>query len=152
MIQGSRAGWAGGRLLLALSFGLNVFLIGWTLAGGFAPRYAKPDPPPGIVAETIAAALPAPDGALLRAAMAEKRPALDAARVRYLDALARLRAVIAAEPPDPAALRAAVAQLRVARQAERVLFGDTIIEVLPRVSAEGRRAFVASHLGGDGRP
>jgi uncharacterized membrane protein len=136
------------RMLLTLSLGLNLFLIGWVVTGSLGADYAKPDPAPEAVAAEIAAALPQPDSDLLLRAVAAQRQALLEARRNYLAAFNHLRSVVAAEPLDATDLRRAVADLRTARQSERALFGDTIVEVLPRMSREGRQAFVASHLGG----
>ena len=56
--------------------------------------------------------------------------------------------MIVTEPLNPVDLRRAVADMRTTSQAERSLFGDTIVEALPKMSPQGRQAFVASHLGG----
>ena len=136
------------RTLLTLSLGLNLFLIGWVVTGSFPADCAKPDPAPETVAAEIAAALPQADRTLLLQAVAAQSPALLEARRSYLEAFNRLRAVIVTEPINPVDLRRAVADMRTTRQAERSLFGDTIVEALPKMSPQGRQAFVASHLGG----
>ncbi len=136
-------------LLLTLSFGLNLFLIGWGITQGLSkPDGTKPDPAPEVVAETIARALPSADGNLLRQAMGDKRQDLQEARRNYLAAFEHLRDVIVTEPLDTDVLHDAVNQMRATRQTERVLFGDTIIDTLPRMSPQGRKAFVVTHMGG----
>lgn len=138
-----------GSILLALSIGLNLFLIGWEVTQHLsAPTYAKPDPAPETVAEAIASALPSADGDILRQAFAEKRQSLQDARQRYLVAVDRVRHVLSVEPFDQDAFREAITQLRTTRQAERLIFGDTMRDVIPRMSPQGRQAFVATHMGG----
>jgi uncharacterized membrane protein len=136
-------------ILLAISIGVNLFLIGWEVTQHLAaPTYAKPDPAPETVAEAIAGALPPADGELLRQAFSEKRQTLSEARRRYLLAVDHVRQVISAEPLDRPAFQEAIVELRASRQAERQIFGDTMQDVIPRLSPQGRRAFVATHMGG----
>jgi uncharacterized membrane protein len=136
-------------ILLALSIGLNLFLIGWEVTQHVgAPSYAKPDPAPETVAEAIAKALPAADSDVLRRAFAEERQTLQEARQRYLGAVEHARQVISTEPFDRDAFLAAITSLRATRQAERQIFGDTMQDIIPRMSPQGRRAFVATHMGG----
>lgn len=138
-----------GSILLALSIGLNLFLIGWEVTQHLgAPTYAKPDPAPETVADTIADALPSADGDIVRRAFAEKRQSLQEARQRYLVAVERVRRVLSSEPLDREAFQEAITQLRATRQAERLIFGDTMRDVIPRMSPQGRQAFVATHMGG----
>jgi uncharacterized membrane protein len=134
---------------LAISIGLNLFLIGWEVTQRLAaPSYAKPDPAPETVAEAIASELPSADGDILRRAFADKRQPLQEARQRYLVAIGRLRQVLSMEQLDGEAFQSAIADLRSSRQAERKIFGDTMSDVIPRMSAPGRQAFVATHMGG----
>lgn len=136
-------------ILLAISLGLNLFLAGWEVTQHFAPApYSKPPPAPETVADAIANSLPPNDAEILRKAFAEKRPALEAARQEYLGELANLRQVITADPFDPDVFVRAMDQMRATRQAERLLFSDTMRDVIPRLSAQGRRDFVATHMGG----
>ncbi len=138
-----------GSIVLALSIGLNLFLIGWEVTQHLgAPSYAKPDPAPETVAETIAGDLPPADGEVLRRAFGEKRQTLQEARRRYLVAVERVRQVLSTEPLDQEVFLAAIAELRTTRQAERKIFGDTMLDVIPRMSPQGRQAFVATHMGG----
>ncbi|HXP97857.1 MAG TPA: periplasmic heavy metal sensor [Telmatospirillum sp.] len=138
-----------GTILLALSIGLNLFLIGWEVTQHLgAPVVSKFHPSPETIAEDIAATLPAIDAEILRQAFVEKHPALQETRQRYLAQFEHLRMVISNEPFDRAAYEEAVAQLRDTRQTERLLFGDTMRDVIPRLSPQGRQAFVAIHMGG----
>jgi uncharacterized membrane protein len=138
-----------GAFLLLLSLGLNVFLLGWAATQYFAPSScSKPDPAPEVVGESIAEALPAPDAALLRRALAEKQDALHQAREQYLAAVGRLRETLIADPFDSDAYQDAVTEVHASRQAERTLFGSTLAGVIPQMSHEGRKAFVASRLRG----
>lgn len=138
-----------GSILLALSIGLNLFLIGWEVTQHLsAPTYAKPDPAPETVAEAIAGALPSADGDILRQAFAGKRQSLQEARQHYLAAVEHLRQILSAETLDREAFQETITQLRGTRQAERRIFGDIMLDVIPRLSPQGRRAFVATHMGG----
>ncbi|WP_158240569.1 periplasmic heavy metal sensor [Telmatospirillum siberiense] len=136
-------------ILLAVSLGLNLFLAGWEVTQHFGPSpYSKPHPAPETVAEAIANSLPAGDADILRKAFVEKRPALQEAREEYLNELARLRSIITTEPFDRDAFDASMSRMRATRQTERLLFGDTMRDVIPRLSPQGRQAFVAAHMGG----
>jgi uncharacterized membrane protein len=129
---------------------VNLFLAGWALTQGFGPTYTntKPDPAPEQVAEQIAEALPAADAELVRLAFADKRQSLVEARAKYLVALDHVRVAIDANPFDRQALDQAIIELRQTRQAERTIFGETIMDVVPKMSPQGRHAFVVTHMGG----
>jgi uncharacterized membrane protein len=134
---------------LALSIGLNLFLIGWEVTQHLsAPTYAKPDPSPETVAEAIATALPPPDGDILRQAFAAKRQSLHEARQQYLAAFEQVRQVLSTEPLNRDNFQESITLLRATRQAERQIFGDTMTDVIPRMSPQGRHAFVETHMGG----
>jgi uncharacterized membrane protein len=149
MLETSRRRSSTSSIVLALSLGLNLFFAGWEITQNLAaPHYSRSDTAPEVVSEAIAGALPTADGNLLRRAVDDKRQPLEEARRRYLVALEHARQVISAEPLDEAALHDAVAQVRASRQAERVLFGDTIVSVIPRMSPQGRQAFVTTVMGG----
>jgi hypothetical protein len=149
MIRSRHRRRATGPLILAISIGINLFLAGWAVTQYLEPpAYSKPGVAPEVVAQAIVRALPAADGALLAGAFAEKREALDRARRNYLDALERLRQVILAERLDEAALQDRMRDVRQIRQTERQIFSDTMLEVIPKMSWQGRQDFVSSHMGG----
>lgn len=138
-------------ILLLLSLGINVFLIGWVATQRLAPQpYAKPDAPPEVVADAIAEFLPPADAKILRDAFAARHSALTEARSRYLSAVEASRQVIGAPQLDRQALETSLAQFRASRQAEREIFRDAIMEALMAMSPEGRKAFVDKHLRGQG--
>ncbi len=138
-----------GSVLLALSLGFNVFMIGWVATQRLAPpAFTKPDPPPEVVAASIAQDLPSSDGKMLRDAVAAKRAELAEARAHYLVAVGEVQQVIGADPLDDEALDRVMVGFRSSRQAERGIFGGIMVDVIKRMSPEGRRAFVESHLGG----
>lgn len=138
-----------GTILLALSIGLNLFLIGWEVTQHLGtPAVSKFHPSPESVAEAIAAGLPSSDADILLRAFAERRAPLQAARQQYLVEFERVRQVISAEPFDRDAFEQSIAQLRHTRETERTLFGDAMRDVIPRLSSKGRQAFVATHMGG----
>ncbi|MTJ82792.1 MAG: periplasmic heavy metal sensor [Telmatospirillum sp.] len=135
--------------ILALSLGLNLFLAGWAVTQYLRPSvYSKPGVAPEVIADAIAGSLPAADGDLMRKAFAERRNDLRAAREAYLVTFDHFRQVITADPPSAAAIAAGMEEVKRTRQLERQIFSDTMVDVLPRLSRDGRQAFVASHLGG----
>lgn len=149
MFDQARTGKKRGSLPLALSLALNLFLVGWAVTQHFGEsQFAKPEPAPEVVAEAIAAALPAQDGDLVRRAFDAKRQQLQDARQRYLAAFDRLRRIISAETLDQRAFQDALVDLRAARQAERQIFGETMADVISHMSLQGRQTFVATHMGG----
>jgi hypothetical protein len=140
---------AAGPLTLAVSLGINLFLAGWAVTQYLEPpAYSKPGVAPEVVAQAIARSLPAADGALLAGAFAAKKDTLDRARHNYLEALERLRQVIRAEHLDETALQDRMRDVRQIRQTERQIFSDTMLEVIPKMSWQGRQDFVSSHMGG----
>jgi acyl carrier protein phosphodiesterase len=84
----------------------------------------------------------------MRRAFAEKRPALQEARQQYLVEFDRVRQAISGVPFDRDAFEDAITHLHLTREAERSLFGDIMRDVIPRLSPQGRQAFVATHMGG----
>ena len=135
-------------VLLALSLGLNLFLVGWLATQGLSPsHHDKFSVPPEKAAETIAKSLPAGDGEILRHVIEASAPQLNAAHRESQDAMRHLRETIVASPLDPVALRDAFEKMHMARQSERGLFGDAIILAIPQMTQEGRQAFIRNNLG-----
>ncbi|MBF0562576.1 MAG: periplasmic heavy metal sensor [Alphaproteobacteria bacterium] len=134
-------------VLLAVSLALNLFLgvrvATTTLHQAESPPRAEQPPrmPPPML-ERMASRLPKGDAALLRAAVAEQRGALDEARRQTQQAIEILHRVIAAETLDPAALNAAADAVQAKRHEERFLVHKIIMDVMPRLTLEGRRSLL----------
>jgi|GEM_PF-2337046 len=138
-----------GPLLLALSLGVNLFLVGWLATQSFStPKFDKFGVPPEKAAEAIAKTLPDSDGEILRHVISSRATQLNAARRDSQDAMKVLRETIVADPVDQTALRDAFDHMRATRQSERGLFADAIIDAIPQMSLEGRQAFIKTQMGG----
>lgn len=127
------------RWLLPLSLALNVFL--GTLAvmhPPFPPRHEPPDP--AQIIERIAASLPPADAVILRRVFAAHAADLDRAARDFHAMPDRILALLAAPRLDEDALRAVMAANREAHTRLDDTLGLIVVEVVPRLSPEGRAA------------
>lgn len=142
-------GW--GRIALTVSVALNLFLV--TLIGVQMWRHRHPD---GLLAQASARwlasgqvvqavldqagdQLPAEDARLLRQALTERSAELIRLQRQSRQAMEQLRRDIAQQPYDDAPVRTDLAALAQARQAIRPLVEDMLLELLPRLSPQGRQ-------------
>lgn len=124
------------RWFLPLSLALNVFL-GTVIV--MHPRPHRPEPPPPRqIAERIAAALPAADGAILLEVFAAHAEMIEHGHRQQHGTPERVRAALAAASFDPEAVRAAFDDHRAARQTMDDALAAIIIETASRISPEGR--------------
>ena len=138
-----------GPLLLALSLGLNIFLVGWLGANRLACRSdgaSLPEPPPEVMLERIAHHLPQPDAQRLHDVFSTRQDAIHKARQDYIDALDRLSLAVTTQPFDQQAFRKAAAETRAAHEIVRAQFGDALLDAISQFSPEGRAAFASSHF------
>jgi uncharacterized membrane protein len=127
------------RWLLLGSLALNLFLIGLMVALITRDPPATDRSPAGRI-DGLASALPAADGAKLRANFATNRANVEGARKRYEDSREAIRAVLRREPFDNAALRAAMAESRAARQEFDTALQAVMAQAAGEMSPAGRTA------------
>ena len=127
------------RWLLLGSLALNLFLIGLMVALITRDPPAADRSPAGRI-DSLASALPAADGATLRANFATNRGNVEGARKRYEDSREGIRAVLRREPFDNAALRAAMAESRAARQEFDTALQAVMAQAAGEMSPAGRAA------------
>lgn len=118
--------------VLIASLGCNAFL-GAAVATHFLKDPPPPPPPPGRMLEEMAETLPPEDARIMRQAIATYSTLLT--KERHEEQFQRLRQTLAADPFNADAFRAAEAELRQRQTA----MNDIILEVVPRLSAEGRK-------------
>lgn len=141
------------RLILGVSLALNLFLLAFVAGQRWrAHRLEMLAVQPGLVLQEPVAAdpeaalarvsdtLPPADAAILRTAVIARLGTLLEARRGFLAAVERARAEIARDPVDPAALQAAIAEARRERQRFGPVLESLLVETVPRLSPEGRRA------------
>jgi uncharacterized membrane protein len=148
-MPGDRRMWA--RLAVGLSIGLNLFLIGFlgARAWPFADHAAVP--PATVSGERAAAAplrealrqlvgsLSPADGRLLREAFAARLPELIALHRQTQAAAERVRLDIGRPSLDLEALRADLAATHEARRKIAPVVDEVLLDVLPRLSEQGRK-------------
>jgi uncharacterized membrane protein len=134
---------------MVLSLALNLFLVAFVGAQAWRARNTESmlltaSSEGGITAHGIlrqlADKLPPEDGRLLRDAFAARLPELATLRRQSVQAMDRVRDDIARRPFDADRTRA---DMRAAREARRNLapvIEETMLDVLPRMSDEGRIA------------
>ena len=127
------------RWLLLGSLALNLFLIGLMVAL-VTREPPAPDRSPAGRIDGLAAALPAADGAKLRANFAANRASVEGARNKYEDSRDKIRAVLRREPFDTTALRAAMAESRAARQEFDTALQAVMAQAAGEMSPAGRAA------------
>jgi uncharacterized membrane protein len=145
-----RVRWA--RIGVAASIALNLFLLAF--AGGQAWRLTRSgsllalstssDFVSGVLAERllrrITSVLPPADGRLVHAAFAPRMPEVIGLGRRAFLAVERAREDIGAKHLDLDKVKADLAAANDARQAIRPIVQGTLLDVLPRMSAQGRLA------------
>ncbi|WP_186455772.1 periplasmic heavy metal sensor [Nitrospirillum pindoramense] len=137
------------RLVFILSLALNLFLLAFLGAQQWRQRAVLGALPPTLARSAagnalatiigqLAEQLPPEDSRLLRDAILSHMGQLEAAQGRFADAMSQVRAEIDRTPLDPDALRAAMAHAREERQPISPVLEDIMMEVLPKMSPEGR--------------
>ncbi|MEA1674160.1 periplasmic heavy metal sensor [Nitrospirillum sp. BR 11163] len=137
------------RFLFLLSLALNLFLLAFLGAQQWRQRTALGALPPVLARSAagnalatlvgqLAEQLPAGDRSLLRGAIVSHMAQLEAAQGRFTAAMDQVRTEIDRTPLDPDALRAAMANAREQRQPIGPVLEDIMMEVLPKMSPEGR--------------
>ncbi len=151
------------RVILAVSIALNLFLVALVGAQRWravqVQRMAMPAhslvegrgiaDPEGTLQEFLARLSP-DDAAILQGAVRARLGDLLNARRDYVLAVARAREEIARDPVDPAAVREAIAEARRQRQRFGPLLEGILLDAVPRMTPEGRRAL--SRTPGVGAP
>jgi uncharacterized membrane protein len=126
-----------------LSLVLNAFLVSAIATHWLAPAPPAHEPVDRPVARLIAK-LPPADAGVVREAQRSLRPQLAAAHAQYERALAAAGSVVAREPLDAAAVTQALDEVRRGRQAITDVRVQLYAQVIPRLSAEGRRLISAA--------
>ncbi|MDZ5649056.1 periplasmic heavy metal sensor [Nitrospirillum sp. BR 11828] len=137
------------RLVFILSLAVNLFLLAFIGAQQWRQRAALGTLPPMLARSAagnalatiigqLAEELPPEDSRLLRAAILSHMTQLETAQGRFADAMSQVRAEIDRTPLNPDALRAAMANAREQRQPIGPVLEDIMMEVLPKMSPEGR--------------
>ena len=138
------------KVVLAVSLGFNVFfgsvIVGHWIAGPHGPRtmvFGQPrgpgGPPSRMIADRLAAALPAEHRPQFEAVMAKHRPAVSEAAARFHESRDKVREVLAREPFDPAALDQAFSEQRARNEALQVAIQDSIAEAAAALPVEARQ-------------
>ena len=138
------------RWILVASMAANVFLVGfigaeaWRVVrrGGGLASTALTD----VALPRILERLPPADGRLVGDAFARRLPELAELQRRAREAVERLRAEMARSPFDPEGVRAAMRELREARSRLSGVLEEILVDVLPRMSDEGRRILSEQRL------
>jgi hypothetical protein len=141
------------RVFLGVSIALNLFLVAlvgaqrWkavqvqrmaTPASGLIERQGIHDPE-GTLQEFLARLSP-DDAAILQGAARARLGELLNARRDFVSAVERTRAEIVRDPVDPTAIREAIAEARRQRQRFGPLLEGILLDAVPRMTPEGRRA------------
>lgn len=134
----SRLPW-GAKALLAASLLLNVGFGVMLLRPAATSEARDAQSAPVRIFERVTRDLPPQDRALLRRAIVRRAPALRAAQLHYEEAASRVLDLIAADAVDVAAVERAIAIARDARRKAPDELVAAVVEVLPQMSAEGRR-------------
>lgn len=141
------------RVILAVSIALNLFLV--ALVGAQRWRAAQVQrvgtpaaslvegrgirDPEGTLQEFVARLAP-DDAAILQGAARARLGELLNARRDFVAAVQRTREEIGRDPVDPTALREAMAEARRQRQRFGPLLEAILLDAVPRMTPEGRRA------------
>ncbi len=138
MSNGRAKGWV---LQVALFASLAINLFG---AGYFVARLWHHHPPPGppgpmMLAERLAAPLPAADKEVLLSAWKADQPKLASLNAELVAARREVRAKLNAEPFDRAALAAALSNTRAKRLALDEEIQGIIVDAVAKFSPEGRK-------------
>ncbi|GGJ35400.1 periplasmic heavy metal sensor [Neoroseomonas lacus] len=151
------------RVFLAVSIALNLFLVALVGAQRWravhVQRIAMPavgllegrgiQDPEGTL-QQFGAGLSSDDAAILRGAVRARLGELLNARRGFVAAVERTREEIARDPIDPVALREAIVEARRQRQRFGPVLESILLDAVPRMTPEGRRAL--SRIRGVGGP
>lgn len=139
------------RLILGVSLALNLFLLAFVAGQRWravqlermvaipAPEAQISPDPEGALAR-LGGVLPSADAAILRQAIAARLPELGAIRRDFAAAVDHARVEMARDPVDPAALGQAITEARRQRMRFGPVLESLLVETVPRLSPEGRRA------------
>jgi hypothetical protein len=147
-MKAERSRWA---YVAAASLALNCFFLAFAGAQQLRARHPErilaivgSDRISGAIAESILAQLPEKlpraDGELMRSAFAKNMPDLITLRVQLAQADEQVRADVARRPFDNERLRADMLKSRMIRRQFGPLVEEMLLEVLPKLSDEGRLA------------
>lgn len=147
-MNGRRSRWA---YVAAGSLALNAFILAFAGAQTLRARHPEKilavvgtDRVAGAIAASIMAQLPeklpAADGELLRKSFAAKVPELAALRAQLSQADEQVRVDVARLPFDNERLRADLLKSRMLRRQLGPLVEEMLLDVMPKLSDEGRRA------------
>jgi uncharacterized membrane protein len=125
--------------LLLVSMMVNVFLISAIATHWFAPRAAPREAAVDRPMARLIARLPREDARIVREVQRGHRTLLAATRADYDNALAAAGRAVAREPLDTAAVTQALEEVRRKRQAMTDARVQLYAQIIPRLSAEGRR-------------
>ena len=113
--------------------------LAWMLLHPPQPRLGQLVAPLGALRH-VASRLPEQDSALLIAAVAQRQAALGQAQRVYESEAQRVLELIKQEPFDAGATRQAIERARAQRKIAADELIDAVLQALPQMSAEGRRA------------
>lgn len=135
--------------LIGVSIALNLFFAAFLGAQAWRAHHRGPEADiagerggafaQGIIRQ-LAEKLPPADARLLRNSFLTRLPAILAAQAQALDGLERLRSDIAQEPLDMDKVRADMQPIQDGRQKSRAVVEEVLVEILPRLSPQGRQA------------
>jgi len=139
------------RVILAVSIALNLFLVAlvgaqrWravqrmaTSVSGLIEAQGMHDPEGTL--QDFVARLSRDDAAILQSAARARMGELLKARRDFVAAVQRTRAEIARDPVDPTGVREAISEARRQRQRFGPLLEGILLDAVPRMTPEGRRA------------
>ncbi len=139
------------RIAVGVSLGLNLFLLGFVGARSWPLAEQQAASPATLTADRTAAAplrealrqlavnLPPEDGRLLRQSFASRLPELILLHRQAQAAAERVRADIGRPSLDVEGLRSDLKAAHEARQKIAPVVDEILLEVLPRVSEQGRK-------------
>jgi len=135
---------------LVVSVALNVFVLGFFAGRGLdrdtagGRDHVAAGPEPDFVLRTLARQLPEETRADLRASFRERREQLRPTFRELRAVRGRLAELLTAEDYDEAAVRETMAEMRRVEARLKQPVHETIADALAGLSAEQRRAFVAT--------
>ncbi len=141
------------RMILVASITVNLFLVALVGAQAWKAmelrRMAMPaiseferqglQDPEGTL-RRLGAGLSREDAAILVAAAGARLDSLLSVKADFVSAVDRAREEIARDPADPAGLRLAIEEARSQRQRFGPLLEEILLDAVPRMTPEGRRA------------
>ncbi len=135
------------RLVLVLSLGLNLLLLG--VMAGYRWRHwlSVPLPPSERLIDHVVNNVPPPARKALRNALDDQRPALLAALGALRQAIATKQEALDTEPLDTARLAAAYAVVRQKLMALHTVIGEAAVDAAGKLSPTVRHDLSRHHRG-----